>query len=87
MGSTLVWLGSMDVVFLNSFCRRNNYCMEDYFRWCDSFFLSASDRFVATATTASSGVIFGFVMYLCLKNTVPETLVARVSFTHRYQQC
>ena len=74
----------MVVISVNSFCRRNNYCMEDSFRWC-GIFLSASDMFAAAAMTESSGMTVGFVMYLCLKNTVPDTLVARVSFTHNFQ--
>ena len=44
-----------------------------------------STRFVDAAMTASYGVTVGFMMYLCLKITVPETLVARVSFTHKFQ--
>ena len=85
MGSGLVWLCYMVVVSLNSFCRRANSCTEDSFRWCGILFWSASARFAAAAMTASSGSTVGFVMYLCLKNTVPDTLVARVSFTHNFQ--
>ena len=50
------------------------------------FFLSALAMFEAAAMTASYGSMVGFVMYLCLKNTVPETIFAHVSFTHRLQQ-
>ena len=74
----------MVVLSVNSFCRRDNYCMEDSFRWW-GIFLSASDMFAAAAMTESSVMTVGFVMYLCLKNTVPDTLVARVSFTHNFQ--
>ena len=50
-------------------------------------FFSASARFVDAAMTLSSGVTVGFVVYLCLKNTAPETIVARVSFHHKFQHC
>ena len=51
VGSALVQLYSMVFVSFNSFCRRNNFCMEDYFRWC-GIFLSVSDRFAAAAMKA-----------------------------------
>ena len=50
------------------------------------YFFNVSARFAATIMSASSGVTVGFVMYLCLKNTVHETLVALVSFNDRFQQ-
>ena len=84
MGSDLVRLCYMVVFSLNSFCRRKNYCMEDSFRCCGIYFLILYARFADASITASSGVKFGFVMYFCLKITVPETLVARVSFTHKF---
>ena len=34
VGSGVVWMCSMVVVSLNSFCRRANSCTEDSFRWC-----------------------------------------------------
>ena len=37
-------------------------------------FLSASARLVAAAMTESLVVTVVFVTYLCLKNTVPDTL-------------
>ena len=40
--------------------------------------LSTKARLPAAAITASAGVTFGFEMYLCLCNTVAETLVARI---------
>ena len=39
---------------------------------------STDARLPAAAITVSAGVTFGFEMYLCLWNTVAETLVARV---------
>ena len=39
---------------------------------------STEARLPAAAITASAGVTFGFEIYLCLWNTVAETLVARV---------
>ena len=75
----------MVVVSLNIFCFRVNSCTDDSFRWCGISFLSASDKLVDAATTASSGVTVGFVMYLCLKETVPHTLGPFVLFTHRFQ--
>ena len=39
---------------------------------------STEARLPAAAITASAGVTFGFEMYLCLWNTVSDTLVARV---------
>ena len=76
----------MVVASLNSFCRHNNSCMEDSFRWCGILFLTVSARFPTDAMKLSYGVTVGFVVYLCLKNTVPETIFAHVSFTHRLQQ-
>ena len=51
------------------------------------FVFSASAGFAVAAITASSGVTVGFLMYFCLKNTFPETLVAHISFTHKSQYC
>ena len=85
VGYNLVWLCSMVVISLNSFCRRDNSCMEDYFRWYGILFLSASTKFASTSMTAYSGVTVGFVMYLCLKNNVPETIFEILSFTHMFQ--
>ena len=48
-------------------------------------FCSSSSIFAAAVMKASSGVMVGPMMYLCLKNTVPGILVARVSFTHKFQ--
>ena len=42
------------------------------------FPFSTEARLPAAAIMASEGVTFGFEMYLCLWNTVAETLVARV---------
>ena len=84
--SPLVCMCSMVFVSLNSFYRRNNYCMEDSFRWCGILFLSALTRFAVASMTVSSRVTVGFVIYLYLNNNVPETLFARVSFVHRFQQ-
>ena len=39
---------------------------------------STKARLPAAAITALAGVTFGFEMYLCLWNTIAETLVARV---------
>ena len=39
---------------------------------------SAESRFPAAEMTALAGVTFGFEMYLCLWNTVAETLVEQV---------
>ena len=39
---------------------------------------SAEARLPAAAMTESAGVTFGFEIYLCLCNTVADTLVARV---------
>ena len=58
---------SMVIISLNIFCRRDNSCMEDSFRWCGINFLSYCTRFTASAMIVSSGVTVGFVMYLCLK--------------------
>ena len=51
-----------------------------------AFFLSESTRFAAAAMPASSGATFRFVIYLCLESNVPESLVARVSLTHKFQR-
>ena len=52
-------------------------------------FCSASSRLAVSIMTVSSQAKVGFFMYLCLKNTVPDTIGAHVSFTHRFQhrQC
>ena len=47
------------------------------------FVFSASARLAASEIKVSYEMTIGFVMYLCLKNTVPDTLGARVSFTQR----
>ena len=86
MGSTLVWPFYMIVFYFNIFYRQDNSCMEDSFRWCCILFLSASARFAADAMKDSSVLRVGFVMYFCLNNTFPRTLVASVSFTHSFQQ-
>ena len=86
LGSDLVWRYSMLllVVFsLNIFFSCNNYCTEDSFRWCGILFLSAYARLTDDAMIESSGVTVGFGMYLCLKNTVSDTIGVRVLFTHR----
>ena len=44
---------------------------------------SAKARFPAAAITASAGVTFGFEMYLCLWNSIADTLVARVFNTQK----
>ena len=75
----------MVVAYLNIFYSCDNSCIEYSFWWCGILFLSESAGFAAAANSVYSGVTVGFVMYLCLKNTVPETLVARVSFTHNFQ--
>ena len=75
----------LDVVSLKSCCSRNNYCIDDSLRWCGILFLIAPDKLAASTITASSGVTVGFVMYLYLENTVPDTIGAHVSFTHRFQ--
>ena len=72
------------VVSLNSFFSHDYYFIEDSFRWC-VILLCVSGSLVAAALTDSSGVRVRFVIYLCLKNTVPENLGARLSFTHRFQ--
>ena len=41
--------------------------------------------FCAAAMTASAAVTVGFEIYLCLKNTMPDILVALVFCTHRCQ--
>ena len=83
--SVVVWLYSMVGFSLNIFYMRNDYCIENSLRWCGILFWGAPDRFSAAAMTTSYVVTIGFVMYFCLKNTVPEILVARVSFIHKLQ--
>ena len=41
--------------------------------------------FPAATMTASAGVTAGFVIYLCLKHTVSDTLLAFVLITHKSQ--
>ena len=83
-----IWC-SMDVIYgcfsLNIFYRHANSCMDDSFMWCGILFLSVSARFVAATMMAYYLLTVGFVMYFCLKNTFPEIIVARVSFTNKFQ--
>ncbi len=44
------------------------------------------DRCAVAAMMASAGVTVGLVMYLCLKNTVAETRVARETGVQTIQQ-
>ncbi len=44
------------------------------------------DRFVVAAMMASAGVTVGFVMYLCLKNTVADMWVVHEDGVHTFQQ-
>ena len=46
---------------------------------------SASAILFAAAMMTSDGEAVGFVMYLCLKNTMSDILVALVFVTHRFQ--
>ena len=48
------------------------------------FPFSTESRFPAAAITALAGVTFGFEMYLCLWNTVAETLVARIFYIQKF---
>ena len=69
---------------MSSRCLRACTCVLDMFgcmcvrRDCDIL--------LAAAMIASTRVIDGFVIYLCLKNTVSDTLFALVEITHRSQQ-
>ena len=85
VGSDSVRMCYMVVASLHILWRHDSSCMEDYFRWCGIFFLSASAMFAASEIEVSSGVTVGFVMYLCLKTTVPENLVEYVLFTSKFQ--
>ena len=51
-----------------------------------AYFRRACDIRLAADMMTSAGEIVGLVMYLCLKNTVADTLVAFVSLFHRFQQ-
>ena len=73
------------IVSLKSCFSCVNSCTDFYFRWYGILFLSASTKFASTSMTAYSGVTVGFVMYLCLKNNVPETIFEILSFTHMFQ--
>ena len=52
--------------------------------WAAKLVVRRFDRFVAAAMLASAGVTVGFVMYLCLKNTVAEMLVVREDLLHTF---
>ena len=58
--------------------RRVRSASGDCFKHTGIVPFSAKARLPAEAITASAGVTFGFEMYLCLCNTVAETLVAQV---------
>ena len=55
-------------------------------RWRSIFVLRASSMFCATDMTESCAVTVGFEIYSCLKNNMPDILVALVFCTHRCQQ-
>ena len=50
-----------------------------------TFFRRASARLLAAAIIVSAGVTVGLVIYLCLKNIVPEILVVRVVLVQTFQ--
>ena len=58
--------------------RRVRYASGDCCKHAGILTFSTEARLPAAAITASEGVTFGFEMYLCLWNTVAETLVAWV---------
>ena len=49
------------------------------------YFLRACDIQFAAEMITSAGDTAGLVMYLCLKNTVADILVALVLMFHRFQ--
>ena len=53
---------------------------------CGRLPLIAFVKLVVAATMESDGVTIGLVMYLCLKNTVPDMRVALVALFHIFQQ-
>ena len=73
------------VVSLNSFFSCDNFCTDDSLRWFGILSLSTSAKLAAAARNASSRVKIGFVMYFCMKNTVPDALGVCVSLNHRLQ--
>ena len=49
------------------------------------FFRRTAAMSCAAARTASAAVTVGFKIYLCLKNTMPDIIVALVLLIHRRQ--
>ena len=68
------------------FCRLERALRDLSPRWQFIFVLRVSAMFCAVAMMASAAVTVGFEIYLCLKNTMPDILVALVFCTHRRQQ-
>ena len=70
----------------NIFCRLERVVRVLLPRWRFIFVLRESAIFCAATMTESAAVTVGFKIYLCLKNTMPDILVARVFCTHKRQQ-
>ena len=67
------------------FCRLERAMRALSPRWQFISVLRASAMFWAAAMMASAAVTVRFEINLCLKNTMPEILVALVFFIHRRQ--
>ena len=70
----------------NIFCRLEKDVRASSPMWRFVFVLRESAMLCAAAMTASAAVTVGFEIYLCLKNTMPDILVALVFCTHKRQQ-
>ena len=67
----------------NVFCRLERVVRVLLPRWRFIFVLRESAIFCAATMTESAAVTVGFKIYFCLKNTMPNILVALVFFSHR----
>ena len=74
------------VAWAKIFCRLKRAVRALSPRWWLIFVLRVSAMFYAVAMMASAVANVGFEIYLCLKNTMPNILVALVFCTHRRQQ-